>query len=72
VAKRRGDVARPREDRIRIARADPGLELASNALAMSAIDRDTIGAIVGGVVACAVGLDGIPLLWREATEALPI
>jgi ADP-ribosylglycohydrolase len=34
-------------------------------------DRDTVGAIVGGIVACAVGLDGIPLLWREATEKLP-
>jgi len=27
--------------------------------------------IVGGVVACATGPDGIPLLWREATEPLP-
>jgi ADP-ribosylglycohydrolase len=50
--------------------AHPGLELASNPLSMFAIDRDTIGAIVGGIVACAVGLDGIPLLWREATEPL--
>jgi hypothetical protein len=35
-----------------------------------ALDRDTLGAIVAGVVACAVGRDGIPLLWREATEAV--
>jgi ADP-ribosylglycohydrolase len=34
-------------------------------------DRDTVGAIVGGIVACATGVTGIPLLWREATEALP-
>ena len=34
-------------------------------------DRDTLGAIVGGIVACATGIDGIPLLWREATEPLP-
>jgi ADP-ribosylglycohydrolase len=45
------------------------LELSTAAL-MSGIDRDTIGAIVGGVVACATGIDGIPLLWREATETL--
>jgi ADP-ribosylglycohydrolase len=37
---------------------------------MSGIDRDTIGAIVGGVVACATGIDGIPLLWREAVERI--
>ncbi|MEO8702361.1 MAG: ADP-ribosylglycohydrolase family protein [Kofleriaceae bacterium] len=34
-------------------------------------DRDTLGAITGGIVACATGVDGIPLLWREATEPLP-
>ena len=34
-------------------------------------DRDTLGAIVGGIVACSTGTDGIPLLWREATEPLP-
>jgi ADP-ribosylglycohydrolase len=34
-------------------------------------DRDTVGAIVGGIVAAATGEDGIPLLWRAATEALP-
>jgi ADP-ribosylglycohydrolase len=51
--------------------AHPGLEHPSKALAMFAMDRDTLGAIVGGVVACAVGIDGIPLLWREATEGLP-
>ncbi len=51
--------------------AHPGLEHPSNALSMFAMDRDTLAAIVGGVVACAVGLDGIPLLWREATEGLP-
>ena len=54
------------------ATAHPGLEHPSNALSMFAMDRDTLGAIVGGVVACAVGLAGIPLLWREATERLPI
>jgi ADP-ribosylglycohydrolase len=49
--------------------ADPGLDFASSVIA--SLDRDTLGAIVGGIVACAHGLDGIPLLWREATEALP-
>jgi len=34
-------------------------------------DRDTCAAIVGGIVACATGVDGIPLLWREAIEKLP-
>ena len=34
-------------------------------------DRDTMGAIVGGVVVLAVGEDQIPLLWRAATERLP-
>jgi ADP-ribosylglycohydrolase len=34
-------------------------------------DSDTTGAIVGGIVACAVGIDGIPLLWRASTEPLP-
>lgn len=52
--------------------AHPGLELASNGLALFATDRDTVGAIVGGIVACAVGRDGIPVLWREATEKLPV
>lgn len=34
-------------------------------------DSDTNGAIVGGIVACATGQDGIPVLWREAAEPLP-
>ena len=34
-------------------------------------DRDTLGAIVGGIVASATGEDGIPVLWRAATEPLP-
>jgi ADP-ribosylglycohydrolase len=34
-------------------------------------DRDTVGAIVGGIVASATGEDGIPFLWRAATEPLP-
>lgn len=60
------------EDALWTATAHPGLDLASNGFALFAIDRDTVGAIVGGIVACAVGRDGIPLLWREATEKLPI
>ena len=47
--------------------AHPELDWASAVVA--SLDRDTLGAIVGGIVACAVGLDGIPVLWREATEA---
>lgn len=43
-----------------------------DAFAVCAVDRDTVGAIVGGIVACATGTDGIPLLWREATEPLAI
>jgi ADP-ribosylglycohydrolase len=59
------------EEALWTATAHPGLELASNPLSLFAIDRDTIGAIVGGIVACATGVDGIPVLWREATEKLP-
>jgi ADP-ribosylglycohydrolase len=60
------------EEALWTATAHPGLDLASNQLAIFAIDRDTVGAIVGGIVACATGSDGIPLLWREATERLAI
>ena len=59
------------EEALWTATAHPGLELGSNALSIFAIDRDTVGAIVGGVVACAVGADGIPVLWRAAAERLP-
>jgi ADP-ribosylglycohydrolase len=34
-------------------------------------DRDTLGAIVGGIVAAATGAEGIPLLWRASLEPLP-
>lgn len=34
-------------------------------------DRDTTCAMVGGIVACYVGLEGIPQAWREAREPLP-
>lgn len=34
-------------------------------------DRDTTCAIVGGIVACAVGSDGIPNEWMAAREPLP-
>jgi len=50
--------------------AHPGLEIVPGAALMFAVDRDTLGAIVGGIVACATGIDGIPVLWREATEAI--
>jgi ADP-ribosylglycohydrolase len=60
------------EEALWTATAHPGLDLSSNALAIFALDRDTIGAIVGGVVACATGVDGIPVLWREACEKLPL
>ncbi len=33
-------------------------------------DRDTTCAIVGGIVACYTGLEGIPLEWRQAREVL--
>jgi len=58
------------EEALWTACAHPGLELAGNALSLFAIDRDTVGAMVGGIVASAVGVDGIPFLWREATEPL--
>jgi len=35
-------------------------------------DRDTTCAIVGGIVALAVGQNGIPVEWLRAREALPI
>lgn len=60
------------EEALWTATAHPGLDLASNALAIFAIDRDTVGAIVGGIVACATGPDGIPVLWRAACEPLPL
>jgi ADP-ribosylglycohydrolase len=34
-------------------------------------DRDTIGAIIGGIVVLATGEDQIPFLWRAATEPVP-
>lgn len=34
-------------------------------------DRDTNGAIVGGIVVLATGVDQVPVLWRAATEPLP-
>ena len=34
-------------------------------------DRDTTCAIVGGIVACFTGTEGIPPEWMEAREALP-
>jgi ADP-ribosylglycohydrolase len=34
-------------------------------------DRDTNCAIVGGIVACATGVEGIPEEWRVAREPLP-
>jgi ADP-ribosylglycohydrolase len=40
--------------------------------AIFTVDRDTLGAIVGGIVACATGIDGIPAAWREACEPLPL
>jgi ADP-ribosylglycohydrolase len=58
------------EEALWTATAHPGLDLSSNALSIFAIDRDTVGAIVGGIVACAVGVDGIPVLWRAATEPI--
>ena len=33
-------------------------------------DRDTTCAMVGGIVACYVGLEGIPKEWREAREPI--
>lgn len=60
------------EEALWTATAHPGLDLASNAFMNFAVDRDTVGAIVGGIVACATGVDGIPILWREATEKLPV
>jgi len=46
------------EDAIWAATSEPG-------------DSDTNGAIVGGIIACATGLSGIPLLWQAAIEPLP-
>jgi hypothetical protein len=34
--------------------------------------RDTIGAIVVGIVVCATGAKDIPTLWRDACERLPL
>ena len=59
------------EDALWTGTAHDGLDLTANPHAIFSIDRDTIGAIVGGIVACATGTEGIPILWREATEAVP-
>lgn len=59
------------EDALWTATAHPGLDLAPNVISNFAIDRDTVGAIVGSIVVCATGVEGIPLLWREATERIP-
>ena len=34
-------------------------------------DRDTTCAIVGGIVACRTGVEGIPAEWLAAREPLP-
>jgi ADP-ribosylglycohydrolase len=47
------------EEALWTATAIPGLDLASNAHAIFAVDRDTVGAIVGGIVACATGAEGL-------------
>lgn len=60
------------EEALWTATTHPGLDLCSNAMAIFAIDRDTVGAIVGGIVACATGVEGIPIQWRDASEKLPI
>ncbi len=59
------------EEALWTATAHPGLDLAPNVISNFAIDRDTVGAIVGSIVVCATGVEGIPLLWREATERIP-
>ncbi len=59
------------EEALWTATAHPGLDLAPNVISNFAIDRDAVGAIVGSIVVCATGVEGIPLLWREATERLP-
>jgi ADP-ribosylglycohydrolase len=48
-----------------------GLDLDVHRDAVFAVDRDTVGAIVGGIVVCATGVDGIPTAWRDAIEPLP-
>jgi ADP-ribosylglycohydrolase len=57
------------EEALWTATAVPG---SSDAMAIFAVDRDTIGAIVGGIVVCATGAEGIPTLWRDACERLPL
>jgi len=34
-------------------------------------DRDTLGAIVGGIAATATGAEGIPFPWRASIEPVP-
>jgi hypothetical protein len=55
-----------------VARGEARRGRPDNGRAIFAIDRDTVGAIVGGIVACATGAAGIPVLWREAAEPLPM
>lgn len=58
------------EDAVWAAAANAGAPLDDPAAGRS--DRDTLGAIVGGIVVCATGIDAIPRAWRDATEPLPV
>jgi ADP-ribosylglycohydrolase len=54
-----------------VARHPDDYEEAIWTVAALAEDVDTLCAIVGGIVAARVGVEGIPLAWRQAAEPLP-
>jgi ADP-ribosylglycohydrolase len=63
----------PRRIATRIARRqlEPRREEALWTAAGQHGDRDTLGAIVGGIVVLATGEDAIPARWRAAAEPIP-
>jgi ADP-ribosylglycohydrolase len=54
-----------------VARHPDDYEAAIRTVAPLAYDVDTLCAIIGGIIAGRVGVDGIPQAWRDATEPLP-
>lgn len=46
-------------------------ERAVNDAVAHSVDKDTVGAIAGGVIVLRTGLVGIPTAWRDAREPLP-
>lgn len=48
-----------------------GYEAAVDAGVAASVDKDTVGAIIGGVIVLRAGVAGLPALWRARREPLP-